>query len=89
MPTLTLMKDQCQWIKKYGILVVALTANVIAINPTVWKKIEATRDYAIVLASQELLLQYASVFFLCTLCNKYSAFNKCLAYIAIDEAYLI
>ncbi len=43
------MEDQCQWIKKYGILVVALIVDVIAADPTVWKRVEAG-DYAIVLS---------------------------------------
>ena len=74
--------------KKYGILVVALKADVIAADPTVWKRVEAG-DYAFVLTSLEVLLQYASVFLLYTIRNKCSAFNKRLICIAIDEAHLI
>ncbi len=76
--TLALIEDQYQWMKKYGILVVALTANIIPTNFIVWKKVEV-ENYAIFLVSLEVLLQYASVFFFCIVCNKYNIFNKCLA----------
>ncbi len=35
MPTLALIEDQCQWMKKYGISVVAFIADVIAADPTI------------------------------------------------------
>ncbi len=60
----------------------------IATNPGVWKQVKAS-DFSIILASPEILLQYASVFLLCIVCNRSSLFTKCLAYITIDEAYLI
>ena len=50
--------------EKYGISVIALTANTIAANPEVWKKVEAG-NYFVILASPKVLLQYASVFLLC------------------------
>lgn len=63
MSTLALMEDQYQWIKKYGILVVVLIANVIVADPTIWKKIKA-EDYVVVFASPEVFLQYASIILL-------------------------
>ena len=74
--------------KKYGISVIALTANIIAVNPIVWKRVE-TGDYVIVLASPEVFLQYTSVFLFRTARNKCSTFNKRLVCITIDEVYLI
>lgn len=53
-----------------------------------WKQVEA-EIYSIVLASPEMLLQYASVFLLRTIWDKFSAFIKQLACITVDEAYLI
>ena len=87
-PNLSLIDDQYQWMKKYGLLVVALISDVIAANPIIWKKIEAG-DYAHILALSEVLLQYVSVFVLYTIWNRYSVFNKHLVCITIDEAYLI
>lgn len=54
MPTLALIDNQYQWIKKYDILLVVLIANLIAANPTVWKEVE-TRNYAVVFTSTEVL----------------------------------
>lgn len=62
---LALMEDQLQWMKKHGISVIALTADAIAADPEVWKKVEA-ENYFVILASPEMLLQYASVFLLRT-----------------------
>ncbi len=56
MPILSLIEDQCQWMKKYGILVVALIADIIATDPTIWKKVEAG-DYAVILGLLEVLLR--------------------------------
>ncbi len=88
MPTLALINDQLQWIEKHGISVVALTSNMIAANPRVWKQVE-TGDFSVILASPEILLQYASVFLFRTVCNRSSLFTKRLACIAIDEAHLV
>lgn len=87
-PTLALMEDQLQWMEKHGILVIALTTDTIAADPEVWKKVEAG-DYSVILASPEVLLQYASVFLLRTVRNRGSAFTKRLACIAVDEAHLV
>ncbi len=46
-------------------------------------------DFFVILASPEILLQYASVFFLRTVRNRSSPFTKRLACIAIDEAHLV
>lgn len=45
--------------------------------------------YSIVLTSPEVLLQFASIFIFRTMRNRASTFSKKLAYIAIDDAYLI
>lgn len=74
--------------EKHDILVITLTANAIATDPEVWKKVEA-ENYSIILASPKVLLQYASIFLFCTVRNRDSAFTKRLACIAIDEAYLV
>lgn len=74
--------------KKYSIFIVALTANIIVVYPTVWKRVK-TGDYAIVLASLEIFLQYVFVFLFCNIHNRGSAFNKHLVCIAIDEMHLI
>lgn len=65
MQTLALMEDQLQFIKKQGISVIALTSSTITANRQVWKRVEK-KAYSIVFASLEVLLQYASVFMLCT-----------------------
>lgn len=88
MPTLALMENQLQAIEKHGTSVVALTSDAIAADPQVWKRVEA-RAYSIVLASPEVLLQYASVFLLRTIRDRSSAFTKRLACITVDEAHLI
>lgn len=49
------MKDQCQELKKYGILIIILIANVKAIDYIVWKKIEA-ENYIVIFASSKILL---------------------------------
>ncbi len=88
MPTLALMNDQLQLMEKHGILVVALTSDMIAANPGIWKRVEAG-NFSVILASLKILLQYAFVFLLRTVCNRSSPFTKHMAFIAIDEAYLV
>ena len=55
MPTLALMKDQLQSIKKQGTSVIALMSDTIAADPQVWKWIKAGA-YSIILASLEVFL---------------------------------
>ena len=74
--------------EQHGILVIAFTANAIAVNPEVWKKVEAG-NYFVILASPKVLLEYASVFLLCMIWNRRSAFTKRLACIAVDKAHLV
>ena len=74
--------------EKHGISVIALTANAIAADPEVWKKVEI-ENYSVILILPEVLLQYASIFLLCKVWNRGSVFTKRLAYIAVDEAHLI
>ena len=88
MPTLALMEDQLQSIKKQGTSVITLTSDTIAADPQVWKRIEAGA-YSIVFASPKVLLQYASIFMLRTVQERSSVFTKRLACIAVDEAHLI
>lgn len=62
--------------------------NVIAVNSTIWKKIE-TGNYTIVFALVEVFLQYIFILLFYTLQNKCGIFTKYLVYIRIDKAYLI
>ena len=67
---------------------IAFIAYIIVINPNIYKKVKVG-DYAIILTSLGVFLQYNSIFLLYTICNICSTYNKYFVYIVINEAYFI
>ena len=87
-PTLALMHDQIQSLRKTGLTATALTSDKLHKNQSLWTEIDCGK-YDIILASPEVLLQDGSHFFKVTLRNKRRAFCRRLRVLAVDEAHLI
>lgn len=87
-PTIALMHDQCESIRKTGLTVAALTPVAIAEDPNLWRRVDQGK-YDIVLASPEVLLANWSWFWQKTVQAREGVFAKRLRYIVVDEAHLI
>lgn len=79
---------QCSSIRAMGISAIALTAEAVNNDPSIWKEITAGL-YSVILASPEILLGHNSYFWKSIVREPGNPFCKRLACIAVDEAHLV
>ena len=73
---------------KKRISVILLTFKNAVIDKKIWKNVRED-VYSVVLASPKIFFQLTPIFWLSIMRERSNAFCQLLAYIAIDEAYLI
>lgn len=87
-PTIALMDDQSNAIKKIGLTVATLTRESSRNDPGLWHRVDC-ETYDIVFASPEIILGSQSWFWKMTVRNRKNKFIRRLRCIAIDEAHFI